>query len=315
MKELKNYKSSNNNNLLLVLPLNKVDELILNETFYSISEQEKVIDLLILAHELNKDDLDILKTILASPTVEREKLVEGSKTEKEKVQLKGKNSINYIIEETTSDAFAKVYNEAYNYALKNNYTWFSVFEYDDLFSKNWLSYFNAYSTRKTEFDGFFPLTKETSNLGFTGFMNEACWADGFAEVAGTFDHNLILKYNCMNITGAVIKTESLKAYSEEVDGYYKPMKESMKLNATYEFLIRMIYNDLKFYTIPRIGYDHRVNKPADKVDYFISKLPAEFGKKTIEEGGMTEQEYKFWLGLPIKEYFFETDRNKTFQPA
>ena len=45
-----------------------------------------------------------------------------------------------------------------------------------------------------------------SNGNFLGFFNEACWVDGYAEVAGMFDLQLLMRFNCMNITGAVFKS-------------------------------------------------------------------------------------------------------------
>lgn len=312
MKELTNYKSSNNNKILFVLPLNKVEEIYLNESLYSLSEQDEIVDLLILTNDLNEESVKKLKFILSNPTVERKV---GKSGEEETKTLAGKNKINFIIQETSSDSYAKIFNEAFNYANDNKYKWFSLLEYDDIFTKFWLKYFNVYSENKSEYDVLIPLAKQTAPMGFVGFMNEACWVDGFAEVAGIFDLNLMLRFNCINISGCAFKTESIMKYSEEKEGYYKPMKESMKINYSYEFLLRMIYNDLKFFTIPRLGYDCKVNRAFDKYDYFSSKLPVDLVQKSPENGGMSVEEYKFWTDLSKKEYFFDNDRNKIYQPA
>ncbi len=93
------------------------------------------------------------------------------------------------------------------------------------------------------------------------------------------------------------------------------MKESMKINYSYEFLLRMIYNDLKFFTIPRLGYDAKINRAIDKYDYFSSKLPSDLVQKNSENGGLSIEEYKYWTDLAKKEYFFDNDRNKVYQPA
>jgi hypothetical protein len=313
MKEFKNYKSSNNNKLLFVLPINKIEEIHLNECIYSLSEQDEIVDLLVLTHNLNPSNIEILKSILDNPTVER---VKGkSDSEKETIKVTGKNKINYIIENTDANNYAKLFNEATNYANLNNYEWFSMVEHDDFFTKFWVKYFNLYSTEKNENDVLIPLAKQTAPMGFAGFMNEACWVDGFAEVAGIFDLNLMLRFNCINISGCAFKTKSILNYSEEKDGFFKPMKESMKINYSYEFLLRMIYNDLKFYTIPRLGYDCKINRSVEKYDYFSSKLPMDLVQKSPENGGVTIEEYKFWTDLVKKEYFFDNDRNKIYQPA
>lgn len=312
MKELKNYKSSNNNKLLFVLPLNKVDELSLNECAYSLSEQDQIVDLLVLTNKLDESSVNQIKSILDKPIVQRS---QGKKGEETIVDVEGKNKINYIIEDTSSDTFSKIFNESLNYANQNNYEWFSVLEYDDNLTKNWTKYFEIYSKEKSEFDVLIPLAKQSGPLGFLGFMNEASWVDGFAEVAGIFDLNLLLRFNCINVAGSIFKVKSIINYSEESNGIYKPMKESMKINYSYEFLLRMIYNDLKFFTIPRLGYDCKVNKNVDKYDYFSPKLPADLVQKSPENGGVTVEEYKFWNDLAKKEYFFDNDRNKIYQPA
>jgi len=278
-----------------------------------LAEQDEIVDLLILTNNLNNESIDQLKSILDNPTVEKTIGKQGENQETK--MFSGKNKINYIIENTDSNNYAKIFNEATNYANLNNYEWFSMVEQDDFFTKFWLKYFNMYSTEKHENDVLIPLAKQTAPMGFAGFMNEACWVDGFAEVAGVFDLNLMLRFNCINISGCSFKTKSILNYSEEKDGFYKPMKESMKINYSYEFLLRMIYNDLKFYTIPRLGYDAKVNRSVEKYDYFSSKLPMDLVQKSPENGGMTIEEYKFWTDLVKKEYFFDNDRNKIYQPA
>lgn len=312
MKELPNYKSSNNNKVLFVLPLNKIEDLHLNECLYSLAEQEEIVDLLVLTNNFNTDMESKLKSILDKPSVERKI---GKSGEEETRTLVGKNKINFIIQETNSDTFSKVFNESLNYANKNNYEWFSLVEQDDFLTRFWLKYFNLYSKEKNEYDVLVPLAKQTGPIGFAGFMNEASWVDGFAEVAGIFDLNLLLRFNCVNIAGCMFKTKSLINYSEEKDGLYKPMKESMKINYSYEFLLRMIYNDLKFFTIPRLGYDAKINRAIEKYDYFTSKLPADLIQKSPENGGLSVEEFKYWSDLAKKEYFFDNDRNKIYQPA
>jgi hypothetical protein len=313
MKELKNYKSSNNNKILFVLPLNNsIEEKFLNECLYSLGEQDELVDLLILGHNLNNESINTIKTIIDNPTIER---LKGKQGEQETVTLTAKNKINFIIEETSSDTFSKIFNESLNYANINKYEWFTVLEADDSLTKNWVKYFNLYSTEKNEYDAFVPLARQIGPMGFAGFMNEASWVDGFAEVAGIFDLNLMLRFNCVNIAGTAFKTQSLIKYSEEKDGVYKPMKESMKINYSYEFLLRMIYNDLKFYTIPRMGYDCRVNRTVEKYDYFNSKIPMDLVNKSPENGGIQPEEFKYWTDLAKKEYFFDNDRNKVYQSA
>lgn len=117
----------------------------------------------------------------------------------------------------------------------------------------------------------------------------------------------------MNITGSIFKTESIISKSEEKDGIYKPIKESMKIGYSYEFFLRMIYESLKMFTIPRIGYEHRIDRPYETVNYFSSKIPKDLTNKSESEGGISSEEQSFWINLAKKEYFHDTDRGVTFK--
>lgn len=311
MKELTNLKHLNNKELLVVLPINKLEDFTLNECLYSIAQQSYPVDLLILTNGLNQEDIQSLNKIIENPKIIITKKNEKGEIEREEVT--SKNDINFVIEQTKSDTFQKIFNEACNYANINKYKYFSVIEYDDVVDSNWFSKAMLFASEKNNIDTFLPLTREMSNGVFLGFFNEASWVDGYSEEAGFFDSNLLLKFNCMNITGSVFKTESLISKSENKDGFYKPIKESMKVGYSYEFFLRMIYESLKMFTIPRIGYEHRIDRPGEKVNYFSSKLPKDIISKSPENGGISPEEQNFWLNLAKKEYFIDTDREITFK--
>lgn len=311
MKELKNLKSSNNNELLVVLPVNKLEDFTLNECLYSIAQQSYPVDLLVLTQGLSKEEVEKLNTFVENPKITISKKDEKGEIIREEVT--SKNDINFVIEPTTSETFQKLFNDATNYANINKYKYFSVIEYDDVVDSNWFKNSMIFASNKNETDGFLPLTREMSNGVFLGFFNEASWVDGYSEEAGFFDSNLLLRFNCMNITGSVFKTNSLISKSENKDGYYKPIKESMKIGYSYEFFLRMIYESLKMFTIPRIGYEHRIDRPSEKVNYFSSKIPRDIVSKTPENGGVTPEEQAFWLNLAKKEYFIDTDREISYK--
>lgn len=312
MKEFQNFNSLNNKNLLVVLPINRIEDFFLNECLYSLAQQEQKIDLLVLASNLDDDSMNILKQIVEAPKITISK--KNDKGEVEKETLFSTHDINFIIESSSADNFAKVFNEGINYAHKNNYTWVSFVEYDDIVDVKWYSTALKFAEAKTEIDGFLPLTKEVSNGAFLGYFNEACWVDGYAEVPGIFDLQLMLKFNCMNITGTMFKVQALIDKSELKDGIYKPMKESIKIGYTYEFYLRMIYNFLQFYTIIRSGYEHRIDRPTTSVNYFSSKLPRQITSFSGENGGISQEEQSFWLNVAKKEYFYDNDRNIQFVP-
>jgi hypothetical protein len=311
MKELKNLQSSNNKKLLVVLPVNKVLEKNLNQAVYGLREQSYPTDVLFLTNSLSTEDEAKLNSIIAESIIEMPSQKEDGSFEM--VQVKSSKNFSYVVEKTDSETFPKLFNESFNYALHNEYSWFSVVEYLDIISKNWYKTFDMFSESKPNYDVFTPITKQSNNGLFGGFLNEACWAEGVAEEAGIFDLNMLLRMNCINVTGTVYKAESLKQYSEERDGLYYPMKENLKVSCCYEFFLRFIYNDLKIFSIPRIGYEYSVVANAAKYDEFLSKVPTNLLNISKEEGGLTNEEYQFWLQAAKKEYFFDEQRNVEYK--
>ena len=312
MKELTNLKSSNSKKLLVVLPLNKVDAKTLNKSIYNLREQSYPIDLLILASkDLTDDDRNSLSSILEKSFVEESHQTQDGKIENKTVY--SDKSLNYVIEDTDKKTFQEVFNEGFNYANTNQYDWFSVVEYLDIVDKNWYKLFDKYSSEKEGINVYAPIEKQIVNGFFKGFLNESCWAEGFAEEAGLFDLQMLLRMNCINLTGCVLNTESIKNYSEEKDGFYYPMKENFQISSSYEFFLRFIYNDIKVFTIPRIGYEYVLLNNATYYDKFLSKVPGNLLQLSKENGGLSPQEYQFWIGAAKKEYFFGEDRSVVYE--
>jgi hypothetical protein len=311
MKELTNLTTLNNKKILVVLPVGDLNEVYLNDCAFSLAQQEMSVDLVVLTSGLDEKELDLVKTILDKPTFKLRKQKEDGTIEEEIKEPASK--LNYVIEKTSKTKFSEIFNEAFNYAIKNEYEWFSVIEQEDFLDFKWYKNFSVFAETKKEIGIFLPINREITNGVFTGFLNEACWGEGMAEEAGVFDLQLLLRFNCANITGGVCKVETLKEYSENVDGYYMPIKESIKLSCTYEFFLRMIYNDVKCYTIPRIGYERRLNR-VEVVNNLSSKVPMDLTSIPKEKGGMDEKELRFWLDLAKKEYFFDEDRKEIYNP-
>ena len=314
MKELKNLNSLNNKKLLVVLPVNgKFNDVQLNECAHSLAQQSYPVDVVILTNGIDEKQEVIMKKILDAPEVRVS--FKNEKGEQETKIVVAEKKLNYVIEKTDNYTFPSVFNEAFNYSSVNGYEWFSVVEPGDVLDGKWYDTFAKFSEKKTEYGGFFPITRELINGQFVGFFNEASWSEGLGvEVAGVFDLQLLMRYNCMNATGVVLKTESIKEYSQDDNGVFKPMKESVKVSYMYEFFLRMIYNDIKFYTIPRLGYEHRIDASVTTVDPFSSKIPKDITAKTTENGGMSQEEYKWWSDFAKKEYFFDEDRKLEYVP-
>ena len=93
------------------------------------------------------------------------------------------------------------------------------------------------------------------------------------------------------------------------------MKESFKITSSYEFFLRFVYNDLKIFTIPRIAYEYSLTHNAVSYDKFLSKVPSNLLQISQENGGVSQQEYQFWIQAAKKEYFFDEDRSIEYKEA
>ena len=137
-----------------------------------------------------------------------------------------------------------------------------------------------------------PIVVDVDGAGnFVGFTNEAVWATSFSDELGVLDLNALLAYQNFNIDGIVMR----KSIYEEFGGF----KPSIKLTFIYEFLLRMTFKDVRIMTIPRFGYKH------------VNQRPNSLFSKYRET--MDPVESRWWLSQAKKEYYFEKDRNITYQ--
>jgi hypothetical protein len=213
--------------------------------------------------------------------------------------------------------FSKIFNNTFNLAIENGYEMISIVEAEDSYSLKWFELSERYSVENPEVAVLLPLMRNSINGTFSGLLNEAAWAEGMAEEAGKVDINLLMRFNCINPLGAIYKIAPIKEYSEldKEDGKtFHPMKESMKLSHYYEFFLRMIYNDLKVMTVPRLGYELRIVRKEVYTDS-TCKLPQDITMYPADRGGVTQEEGRYWFELAKKEYFFDEDRKKAYEPT
>jgi len=310
MKEYKNLKDLKQNNVLVSIFIDSLEKSeMLEETFYSISKQTFPVDFLVF-HDLNKEDETKLEKMLKSPKIILHQNKEGKLTE-EVQESDGK--INYVLYKHPMSKFSNLFNETFNVALNNDYEFMSIVEKYDIIGLNWFKLANEYQKENEDTGIFFPLIRNTINGVFNGLMNEAPWAEGLVEEAGKVDLGLLNRFNCMLPIGAVYRISAILEYSEQKEKYYYPFKESFEISHYYEFFLRMIYEDVESISIPRINYEIRVEGQPKKYNRVSCKIPPNLSVIPTENGGYTQQEIQFWLELAKKEYFYQTDRNETFQ--
>lgn len=161
--------------------------------------------------------------------------------------------------------------------------WVSFLKIDDkiteIWFKNVINYIN-----KTDYDVYLPLTNVYKNFGdnfeFSGFENEAPLASAFSNELGFVDLESLESYYIYNLYGAVFSVSMLKS----IGG----LKTSMKEGYWLELMMRILYNKYSIYVIPKVGYNKYV-------------IPS--------DSNMSEDEYKWWINLAKKEYFYKEDRN------
>jgi hypothetical protein len=64
--------------------------------------------------------------------------------------------------------------------------------------------------------------------------------------------------------------------------------------------MRLCYKSKKIYVLPKIGYNHTI----DREDSYMS----------VEQKRITQEEGKFLIDTAKQEYFFKEDRNIVFNP-
>lgn len=296
----------------------------INNCLYSIGVQRTAVDLVVFHNELSDTEVSELEGYLKDPTLSYLKTDEEGKSETVEQKLEGDKSINYTIVKTEFKNFSEIFNLGFNYADQNEYEFFSIVEQEDAFAVHWFEYAERYAAEEDK-DVFLPLIRHTVNGVFQSMINEASWVDGMSEEAGITDINLLLRFNAINPLGGLYRVSSIKESSlqyelEEAEhderrheeGYYIPMKESMKLTHSYEFFLRMIYDDLKVRTVPRIGYELKVYSK-DDFNEASSKIPQNLNQMSPENGGVSQNEIQFYIDLAKKEYFYEEDREVSFE--
>ena len=182
-----------------------------------------------------------------------------------------------------------------NNAAKNCETdYFSILELDDEYTESWFINFYIYNSSYPNVSVYLPLTELYVNNGdsntIIGYKNEAVWATSFSEELGYIDLESLENYGDYNLTGGIFKV------SDFIDE--GGLKESMKLTFWYEFLMRMCYNSKQVFVIPKVGYNHYVNRKESLSSFYNEN--------------MKPDEAQWWIDLAHKEYFFKKDRNKTY---
>lgn len=241
---------------------------------------------------LDTDEKREMFTKALSSVVDTKVLVVGDKKAIESISELDLSS--YQVTTLVNTSRSKNYAGNVNFGLKNvNTKYFSVLEYDDMFSDIWFKNLKVYIDNDVDDTfAFLPLTEvvDYKTKESFGYANEAVWASSFSDEIGYFDLQSLEEYLNFNTSGGVFKTEEFITLGG--------LKASMELVFWYEFLMRALYKGKKIYVIPKVGYYHTANRPGSITMNYVDT--------------MTEREADWWIDLAKKEYFFPQDRKKTY---
>lgn len=203
---------------------------------------------------------------------------------------KNHKEVTLVANEEKTDFFNQVNTAVFSCTTP----FFSILEFDDAYKPYWNTEAQRYGTAVNA-SIILPLNEFTIDGEFSSLGNEIVWSSVFAEkeneTLGFISIDTLDTFFDFNITGALIRTEDFISLGG--------LKPSLKIAAWYEFLLRAAYNKKVIYVVPKVGYEHTVQRKGSYTDTAYKTISAEEGK---------------WLIATAKqEYFFKEDRNKIFE--
>ena len=169
-------------------------------------------------------------------------------------------------------------------ALSCTTKYFSVFQFEDEYFKNWAKNALEYN-ENDEFPVVLPLDMLVSGEN-TGLGNEIALSAGFSDVPGILGQKELETYFDFTLFGGFIKTDVFAS----VGG----LKPSLKFAAFPEFLLRTAFYGNRIRVVPKLGYKRNLNVEGGYFTKIFKEVEKEEGKKLVEAAK--------------KEYFFKEDR-------
>lgn len=184
-----------------------------------------------------------------------------------------------------------------NYAVANHIKtdWFSILEYDDFYMPYWFNVAKKYIYSDKDAKVYLSLVdlydfdryEKKQPKSYCGYANEAAWASSFSYDLGYIDNECLQTYFNFNMTGGVFHTDTFKDL-----GMLKP---NIFMSFWYEFLLRATLKKHKIYVIPKIGYNHFIDRENSLSRQIASKI------KSQDEGD-------YWLKVAKQECYYTEHR-------
>lgn len=216
------------------------------------------------------------------------------KTSDFKTRVTKDKRVTWVANATEDTSFQNLVNLGVE-AVKTD--WFSILEFDDVYTPNWFENFEKYQEYNQQYNIFFPIVDlydtKSEERKFIGYGNEAPWAAAFSETLGVIDEKSLENFFNFYPTGGIFN----KKVWVEVGG----LKTNIKLTFWYEFMRRFVSTEGgNIYVVPKIGYEHGLGRKDSLLDIYRS---------TIDK---TESD--FWFRTAKKESYFKEMREVAYKP-
>lgn len=175
--------------------------------------------------------------------------------------------------------------------------WVTFLEFDDEISNIWIKNVKEYISIYPNVEAYLPIVVDVDDKGvFVGFTNEATFAANISDEIGVLTNETLQTYQNFQFSGHAIKRETFLKFGK--------LKTNFKLTFGYEYFLRMTHNNVKFMTIPRIGYKH-INLREGSI----------FWSYKNGDEKLLEDEVRFWIEKAKKEYLFVNQREIKYEPV
>ena len=240
----------------------------------------KDLAVIIPMHEFGKENIELLNKAVDSVPADI-KVILSVKKGVDGRKLKGISERLIVVSESEGDSFQELVNTAVDGIEEK---WFSILEYDDTYTSIWLDNAKKYIDFMPNTSVFMYLEDITDfNDGkYIGFGNAEVYASSFSNEIGYLDNDCLQNYFDFYLTGSIFNTSDWK----EVGG----LKPQIKLTFWYEWLLRVTNKNKTVFVIPKVGYNHSLNRKGSLVDVYRESL--------------SQDEVQFLFDLAKHEYFF-----------
>ena len=254
----------------------------------------KDITVIVPLHRYDCDIPDMLDNALASVPKDVKIIISTDDKFDMRTSVFKDRKVTWVANSTEDTSFQNLVNLGVE-AVKTK--WFSILEFDDVYTPNWFDSFRRYQEFNEQYDIFFPLVDlydtKSEKKKFIGYGNEAPWAASFSENIGVIDEKSLDNYFDFYPTGGIFNKESWI----EVGG----LKTNIKLTFWYEFMLRFTrLQGGNIYVVPKIGYEHGLGRKGSLLEFYRDNID--------------KAESEFWFRTAKKESYFKEMRNVEYKP-